>query len=181
ATINSVRSQVGVLLPGQVLVTGTVSENIACGDTRLSARDVLEAARQSLAYDFIQKLPHGFETVVGEHGLHLSTAEAFLIGLPRLLVRKPSVAIVGESAEAVDAASDETLLTALDRLAANRTLIILARRLATLRSADRILLFHEGKLHSMGNHAELLADSALYRHLNYVRFNEFRDQVSGQW
>jgi ABC-type multidrug transport system fused ATPase/permease subunit len=181
ATINSVRSQVGVLLPGQVLVTGTVSENIACGDTRLSARDVLEAARQSLAYDFIQKLPHGFETVVGEHGLHLSTAEAFLIGIARLLVRKPSVAIVGESAEAVDAASDETLLTALDRLAANRTLIILARRLATLRSADRILLFHEGKLHSMGNHAELLADSALYRHLNYVRFNEFRDQVSGQW
>ena len=181
ATIASVRSLVGVLLPGQILITGTVSENIACGDTRLSARDVLDAARQSLAYDFIQKLPHGFETVVGEHGLHLSAAEAMLVGFARLLARKPAVAIVGESAERSDGAVEDMLLTALDRLGANRTLIVLARRLATLRSADRILLFHAGKLHAEGNHAELLANSELYRHLNYVRFNEFRDQVSGAW
>ncbi len=181
STIASVRSLVSVLLPGQILITGTVSENIACGDTRLSARDVLDAARQSLAYDFIQKLPHGFETVVGEHGLHLSGAEAMLVGIARLLARNPAVAIVGESAERSDGAVEDMLLTALDRLAANRTLIVLARRLTTLRSADRIVLFHAGKLHAEGNHAELLANSELYRHLNYVRFNEFREQVSGAW
>jgi ATP-binding cassette subfamily B protein len=181
ATIASVRSQVGVLMPGQILVTGTVSENITCGEPRLSAREVLEAARQSLAYDFIQKLPHGFETVVGKHGLHLSAAEAMLVGIARLLARNPAVAVVGESAERSDPAIEDMLLTAFNRLAANRTLVVLARRLTTLRSAERILLFHEGKLHAEGSHAELLAESELYRHLNYVRFNEFRDQVSGQW
>src|SRR5262249_17920735 len=123
ATLASLRSQVGVLMPGRILVTGTVSENISCGDQRLSAREVIEAARQSLAYDFIQSLPHGFDTVVGEHGLHLSAVEALLVGIARVLVHNPAVVIVGEVADRYDATTEDALMSALDRLAANRTLL----------------------------------------------------------
>jgi ATP-binding cassette, subfamily B, bacterial len=180
-TLSSLRGQVGLLLPGRILVTGTVSENISGGDPRYSAREVIEAARQARAYDFIQKLPHGFDTVVGEHGLHLSAAEAMLLGVARILIHDPAVAILGETADRYDVTTDDMLTAATGRLAAGRTLIVLARRLATLRSVERILLFHEGKLHADGSHAELLEASELYRHLNYVRFNEFRNQGSGEW
>ncbi|HEV2968974.1 MAG TPA: ATP-binding cassette domain-containing protein [Pirellulales bacterium] len=180
-TLASLRGHVGLLLPGRILATGTVSENISGGDPRYSAREVIEAARQALAYDFIQKLPHGFDTVVGEHGLHLSAPEAMLLGVARILIHDPAVAILGETADRYDATTEDTLNAATGRLAAGRTLIVLARRLATLRSVERILLFHEGKLHADGSHGELLEQSELYRHLNYVRFNEFRNQVSGDW
>jgi ATP-binding cassette subfamily B protein len=180
-TLASLRSQVALVMPGRILVTGTITENISGGGPQVSTRKVIDVARQALAYDFIQKLPHGFDTVVGEHGLHLSGAEAMLLGIARVLAHNPAVAIVGESADRYDATTEDTLASALNRAAEGRTLIVLARRLPTLRWVERILLFHEGKLHGDGSHAELLESSELYRHLNYVRFNEFRDKVTGQW
>lgn len=181
ATLSSLRSQVGIIVPGQTLVTGSVTENIACGDGRFSAREIIDAARQSLAYDFVQRLPHGFDTVVGEHGLHLSSVEAMLIGIARIMAQNPAIAVIGELSDRFDAGTEDTLATAMNRVAEGRTLVVLARRLPTLRWVERILLFHEGQLVGDGSHAELLAESELYRHLNYVRFNEFRDRVSGQW
>jgi ABC-type multidrug transport system fused ATPase/permease subunit len=168
-------------MPGRILVTGTITENISGGDPQVSAREVIEAARQALAYDFIQRLPHGFDTVVGEHGLHLSAVEAMLLGFARILAHNPAVAIVGESADRYDATTEDVLASAMNRVATGRTMIVLARRLPMLRSVERILLFHEGKLNGDGSHSELLESSELYRHLNYVRFNEFRDKVTGQW
>jgi ABC-type multidrug transport system fused ATPase/permease subunit len=180
-TLTSLRSQVALVMPGRILVTGTITENISGGDPQVSAREVIEAARQALAYDFIQRLPHGFDTVVGEHGLHLSAVEAMLLGFARILAHNPAVAIVGESADRYDATTEDVLASAMNRVATGRTMIVLARRLPTLRSVERILLFHEGKLNGDGSHSELLESSELYRHLNYVRFNEFRDNVTGQW
>ncbi len=180
-TIVSLRSQSSVVMPGRILVTGTITENIAGGDPQISAREVIESARQALAYDFIQKLPHGFDTVVGEHGMHLSAIEAWLLGIARVLVHNPAVVIVGELADRYDATTEDVLSSAMARVSQGRTLIVLARRLPTLRWVERILLFHEGKLAGEGSHAELLETSELYRHLNYVRFNEFRDKVTGPW
>ncbi|HKD37253.1 MAG TPA: ATP-binding cassette domain-containing protein [Pirellulales bacterium] len=180
-TIASLRSEVSVIVPGRILVTGSITENIAGGDPQISAREVIEGARQALAYDFIHKLPHGFETVVGEHVMHLSAVEAWLLGIARILVHNPAIAIIGEIADRQDAATEDVLSSAMARVAQGRTLIVLARRLPTLRSVERVLLFHEGKIHGDGNHAELLESSELYRHLNYVRFNEFRDKVTGPW
>jgi subfamily B ATP-binding cassette protein MsbA len=180
-TLGSLRSEVAILLPERVLVTGTVRENIACDDPRFSAIEVADAARQALVYDFVQQLPQGFDTIVGEHGFHLPAPEQILLGLARLMLHNPAVVVLGELAEVFDPMLEERLTAAIDRLAKGRTLMILARRLPTLRSAERILLFHEGKLHADGSHIDLLAESELYRHLNYVRFNEFRDSVSGGW
>ena len=181
ATLASLRAEVGLLLPDRVLVTGTVRENIACNEPRFSAVEVADAARQSLAYDVVQQLPQGFDTIVGEHGLRLSPPEQMLIGVARLMLRNPAVVILGELTEIFDPALEERLAAATNRLIAGRTVIVIARRIATLRAAERILFFHEGKLAADGTHAELLAESELYRHLNYVRFNEFRDKVKAEW
>ena len=180
-TLASLRKQVMLLLPDRMLVTGTVADNIACGDPAITTAHVADAARQALAYDFIQKLPQGFDTIVGPHGLHLSWPEQMLLGLARVLLHNPAVVVLGESAEPLEQAAEEQLAAATERAAEGRTLIILARRLPTLRAVERILLFHAGQLHGDGGHIDLLADSELYRHLNYVRFNEFRNQVSGEW
>jgi ABC-type multidrug transport system fused ATPase/permease subunit len=180
-TLGSLRSEIAILMPERVLVTGTVRENIACDDPRFSAIEVADAARQALVYDFVQQLPQGFDTIVGDHGFHLPPPEQLLLGLARLMLHNPAVVVLGELAEVFDPLLEERLTAAIDRLAQRRTLIFLARRLPTLRSAERILLFHEGKLSADGTHAELLAESELYRHLNYVRFNVFRHGVSGEW
>lgn len=177
----SLRALVTVLLPDRLLVTGTVAENLNCGESRVSPIEVADAARQAHAYEFIQRLPQGFDTIVGPHGFHLSPAEQMLLGWARVVLRNPAVVILGEWKQEFDPAMSEQLAAAAARAIAGRTVIVLARRLPTFRAVERILLFHQGKLHADGNHIDLLADSELYRHLNYVRFNEFRNQVSGEW
>ena len=181
ATLASVRSLVTLLLPERLLVTGTVAENLSCGDAHISPIEVADAARQAQAYEFIQQLPQGFETIIGPHGFHLSPAEQMLLGWARVVLRNPALVILGEWKEEFDPAMSDQLAAAAARAIAGRTVIVLARRLPTLRAVERILLFHQGQLHGDGSHIDLLADSELYRHLNYVRFNEFRNQVSGEW
>ncbi|HEX4000047.1 MAG TPA: ABC transporter ATP-binding protein [Pirellulales bacterium] len=181
ATLASVRSLVSLLLPDRFLATGTVTENLSCGDARISAVEVADAARQAHAYEFIQRLPQGFDTIIGPHGFHLAPAEQMLLGWARVVLRNPAIIILGEWKQEFDAAMSEQLAAAAARAIAGRTVIVLARRLPTLRAVERILLFHQGKLHGDGSHIDLLAESELYRHLNYVRFNEFRNQVSGEW
>jgi len=179
-TLRSVRDQIAWIVadpaaPG--LVTGTVAENIACGDRQFATADVIEAAKAVHAYDFVQRLPQGFDTIVGEHGSALSASETLRIGLARAVLRKPTVIIVDEPPALPDVEETELLADSVRRAAAGRWLIVLARRLPTLRAAERVLLFHEGQLIGDGSHTELLAQSELYRHLNYVRFNEFGDAV----
>ncbi len=181
ATLASLRANVALLLPDRLLVTGTVTENIACGDPRFSISQVTEAARSALAYDFIQHLPQGLDTIVGPHGQTLTLPEQMLLGLARVMLHNPAVVVLGETSEPFDPAIEEQLAAATEKAVAGRTLLVLARRIATLRAVERILLFHAGQLHGDGSHIDLLADSELYRHLNYVRFNEFRNQVSGEW
>jgi len=173
-TLESLRQQVVLLLQEDLLFTGSVAENIRCGDPRYSASQVTEAARGSQAYEMIQNLPQGFETIVGNHGMRLEPAEAQLIGLARVLLRKPKVVILEEPDGLFDDQTDALLEQAIARVVKGRTLIVLPTRLRTLREADRILLFHQGKLHAEGRHADLLQRSELYRHLHYLRFNEFR-------
>jgi ABC-type multidrug transport system fused ATPase/permease subunit len=181
STLASLRSLVTVLLPDRMLVTGTVAENLSGGDSHVSPIEVADAARQAHVYEFVQQLPQGFETIIGPHGFHLTPAEQMLLGWARVVLRNPAVVILGEWKEEFDAAMGEQLAAAAERAIAGRTLIVLARRLPTLRAVERIVLFHQGKLHGDGSHIELLAESELYRHLNYARFNEFRNQVSGEW
>jgi ABC-type multidrug transport system fused ATPase/permease subunit len=175
ATIDSVREQVALILPDRLLASGTLAENLD-GD-RFTADEILAAMKRTGAYDFVQSLPEGLQTEIGTAGLTLSVGQAIRMGLARVALTKPSVVIIAEPAEDLDQQTAERIAEALENVTKSMTLVMLARRLATLRVAERILLFHEGRLLADGTHQELLQQNDLYRHLNYARFNEFRDKL----
>jgi ATP-binding cassette subfamily B protein len=177
ATIDSLRRQALLLTADGLLFTGTVANNIGCGDPRYSVLQITEAVRKIKAYDFIQQLPKGLETVVGSHGDHLKDWQAFLIALARAVLREPSLLVVEDVQNKIDDSTAAIIDEALHAAAEGRTLLLLPNRMATLRWVDRIYLFHEGHLHAQGTHAELLQSSELYRHWTYLRFNPFRDKV----
>jgi ABC-type multidrug transport system fused ATPase/permease subunit len=175
ARIDSVREQVALILPDRLLTNGTLAENL--DGSRFTADEIVAAMKRASAYDFVQSLPEGLQTEIGTAGLTLSVGQAIRIGLARVALIKPSVVVIAEPAEDIDQQTAERIAEALENVTKGMTLVILARRLATLRVAQRILLFHEGRLLADGTHQELLQHNDLYRHLNYVRFNEFRDNV----
>lgn len=179
ATLESLRGQVAVVLPDSLLCTGSVADNIRFGQDRQEMCErVLEAAKLVEAETFIERLPQGFDTIVGDHGMRLEPLEAWQIGLARAVLRRPALLVVGEPE--LDYSAEQSALCdrVLERLAAGRTLIVLPARLATLRQADEVFVLHQGRLHAQGKHAELLQTSDLYRHVQYLRFNEFRREAN---
>ena len=172
-TLESLRQQVALVTRDDLLFTGTVSDNISGGASRSSSLQITDAAKQAGAYDSIQQLPQGFSTIVGQRGIHLDAGQAFRIGLARALMRKPAVLVVQEPSDESDPGGSGCIAETLCRAATDRTLVILPTRLSTLRSVDRILLFHDGKLEATGSHPHLLQSSQLYRHLHYLQSNEF--------
>lgn len=174
ATFDSLRAQIAVVLPERLLFTGTVAENIRCGDDRFSDLEVAEAAKRTSAYEFVQGLPEGFATVVGEHGIRLDPSEAFRVALARAVLRDPALLILEEPPAPPREEDAQLLHEAVQRSAVGRAVVIVPCSLRTLRTADHVALIHEGKLVASGAHAELLQTNELYRHLNYVRFSELR-------
>ena len=178
ATLESLRAE--TLLAGgkEPWYTGTILENITGGDSRYSLSQATEAAKMVHAHNFIQKLPHGYETIIGEHGEQLSDVQGFLLSLARAMLRAPALLIIEEPS--LEMTSDEKahMEDASRRAAAGRTTIILPSRLSTLRSADRIVLLNRGKVEAVGTHDVLLKNSPLYRHWEYMNFNEFRHETS---
>jgi len=178
ATLDSVRGQVAYVLQKHLLYTASVTDNVRCAAlARTDARRVADATKLARAYEFVQRLPQGFDTVVGEHGLRLEASEMLRIGLARALLRNPSLLVIEEPEDELDPRGAAELDAALERIARQTTLVMLPTRLTTLRAVDRIYVFHEGKLNATGTHTELLQSSELYRHLQYLRFNEFRGRV----
>jgi ABC-type multidrug transport system fused ATPase/permease subunit len=175
ATLDTVRGQVALVSADGPLFPGTIAENIACGDdsgfTRLQIDD---AVRQAHANELIGKMTNGLETPVGNRTTEMPEHAGFHIGLARALLREPSLLVLQEPGDGLSLEAAQQLDAALKHGAQNRTLIVLPSRLASIRSADLILLFHEGRLEAQGGHSELLQTSELYRHLNYVRFNPYR-------
>ena len=167
----TLRKQVGLVLAREMVFTGTVLDNITCGDTKYGVVQATEAARKAQAYSFIQRLPDGFETLLGERGVQLEAWEAFRIALARAILRKPSLLVVEEPDEPIDAATSELLDHCLQLLVAKRTSIFLPTRQSMLRDADRVFLLHQARLHDQGTHAELLHRCELYRQVLYLRFN----------
>ncbi|MBX3413830.1 MAG: ABC transporter ATP-binding protein [Pirellulales bacterium] len=177
-TLESVRGQVAHVLQQRLLFNASVAENVCCETNgRVDTARVNQAAKLARAYDFVQRLPHGFDTVVGEHGTRLEASEVLRIGLARALLRNPSLLVLEEPEGAIDEQGGAEFDAALERIARQTTLVLLPTRLSTLRSVDCVYLLHAGKLKAQGKHAELLQSSELYRHLQYLRFNEFRGQV----
>ncbi len=160
------RRQVGMVLQDPYLFHGTVLENIRYGAPDATVREVIAATQVANAHDFICKLPHGYDTLVGERGHTLSGGERQRISIARAVLADPKILILDEATSAVDTETEQKIQEAMDRLARGRTVFAIAHRLSTLRRADRILVIKDGRLAEAGTHEELLTrEGGLYRHL----------------
>lgn len=178
ATLESLRSEVVWAGGANCCFTGSVVENIAGGDQRFSLSQVTEAAKRAHAHSFIQKFSQGYETIVGEHGEQLSDSQGFRLSLARTALRDPAVLIIEEPTE-IESEDEKVLLEdACKNVSKGRTVIVLPARMRTLKAADRIVLLNRGQVEVVGTHEALLKTSSLYRHWEYLHFNQFRRDVS---
>ena len=154
------------LVPQEVILFGgTIEENIRYGRPKATEEDVRQAATDALALDFIEGFPEGFSTLVGERGVQLSGGQRQRIALARAFLRDPDLLILDEATSALDAASEKAIQAALDRLMRNRTSLVIAHRLSTVRSADRIAVLEAGRIAEIGTHTDLMKSNGRYREL----------------
>jgi ATP-binding cassette subfamily B multidrug efflux pump len=160
--LESLRSQIGIVLQESTLFSGTIRENIAYGRSNATEEEVEEAAKASQAHDFIIGFPDGYNTIVGERGVGLSGGQRQRIAIARALLLNPTLLLLDDSTSAVDAETEYLIQQALQRLMANRTSFIIAQRISTVRNAGKILLIDGGHLVADGTHEELQQTSGLY-------------------
>jgi len=161
-TLDSLRSQIGIVLQETTLFSGSIRDNIAYGRPDASDAEVLEAAKRAQADAYIQELPQGYDTIVGEKGVGLSGGQRQRIAIARALLLDPKILILDDSTSAVDAETEFKIQQALDDLMHNRTSFVIAQRISTVRNADVILLLDGGKIIGQGSHDDLLRDNAVY-------------------
>jgi len=161
------RCQIGMVMQDSYLFHGSIVDNIRYGKPDAPIQDVIEAARAANAHDFICKLPHGYDTVVGERGHTLSGGERQRISIARAILHDPRLLILDEATSSVDTETERNIQEALNRLTEGRTVLAIAHRLSTLKRADRLFVIKEGRLVEQGKHEELLAmKDGVYRKLH---------------
>lgn len=166
-TIRSLRGQIGLVPQETFLFSGTIFESIAYGKEDATLDEVVWAAKQANAHEFIERLPQGYSTVVGEEGTNLSGGQRQRIALARAIVRRPKILILDEATSALDAESERAVQEAFEKLLEGRTTIIIAHRLSTIKKANRILVIKDGQIAESGNHDELIKQGGLYYKLYF--------------
>lgn len=169
---SSLRALLGVVSQDTVLFHDTVTANIAYGRGSATRAEVERAAEAANAHEFIAQLPQGYDTVLGERGSRLSGGQRQRIAIARALLRNAPILILDEATSSLDTQSERLVQEAIDRLMINRTVLVIAHRLATVRQADEILVLDGGCIVQRGTHAELLARGGLYRHLYDMQFRD---------
>ena len=170
-TLKALRASIAVVQQDSFLFSGTIRENLAYGNPDADQATIETAARAAHAHDFIMALPHRYETILGERGINLSGGQRQRLSIARALLKNPKILILDEATSALDGESEALVQEALERLMSNRTSLIIAHRLSTVRHADRILVLSSGRIVETGSHDELCAADGVYARL--VR-REFR-------
>jgi ATP-binding cassette subfamily B protein len=176
-TLDSLRAQTSVVMMHNLVFHDSVANNIGCGDPAYTLPKIIEAAKIAHAHHFIQKLPQGYETPIGELGHSLTVSEQFRIALARAVLRDPALLIIEEPETAMDEDTKDLFDDTLARILPGRTAVFLPHRISTIRSCDKLYLIHKGRIVATGQHKELLGTNPLYRHLHYLEFNEMDEQV----
>jgi ATP-binding cassette subfamily B protein len=171
-TLESLRDAVGYVSQDTFLFDGTVAENIRYGRFDADDTAVRDAARAAEAHAFIQRLPEGYQTRVGERGVKLSGGQRQRVAIARLVLQDPAIVVLDEATSAVDTETELLIQRSLDRLAADRTTFAIAHRLSTIKDADTIIVLESGAVVERGTHDELLAADGLYANLWRVQAGE---------
>jgi len=176
--IDSLRSQIGIVLQETTLFSGTIRENIAYGKPKAEYTEIVSAAKAAQAHDFIIALQDGYDTLVGERGVGLSGGQKQRIAIARALLVNPKILILDDSTSSVDAETEYKIQQALELLMENRTSFIIAQRISTVRNADLILLLDEQRLADQGTHESLVQTSELYAEILATQFGDRSELVS---
>jgi ATP-binding cassette, subfamily B, bacterial len=169
-TKKSLRSQIGIVQQDVFLFTGTLRENIAYGKQNARDEEIFDAARRAHLEQFIATLPDGYETQIGERGLKLSGGQKQRIAIARMFLKNPPILILDEATSALDTETEMVIQEALMELAQNRTTLIIAHRLATIRNADRIVVVTEDGIAEEGRHDDLIEQGGIFANLHRVQF-----------
>lgn len=163
-TLKSLRSQIGMVQQDVYLFAGTIRDNIAYGKPGASMDEIIEAAKRANIHDFIQELPDGYDTYVGERGARLSGGQKQRISIARVFLKNPPILILDEATSALDNESERWIQQSLEELSKDRTTITIAHRLSTIRGADEIIVITEDGIAERGTHESLLSKGGLYAH-----------------
>lgn len=169
-TKQSLRSQIGIVQQDVFLFTGTLRENIAYGKLGATQEEIEEAAKRAHLESFIESLPLGYETQIGERGLKLSGGQKQRIAIARMFLKNPPILILDEATSALDTETELIIQQALTELSQNRTTLVIAHRLATIRNADRIVVVTEDGIAEQGKHDELIEQGGIFANLHRVQF-----------
>ena len=169
-TLESLRGRIALVSQDVVLFSGTIAQNIAYGRSGDASEDeIIRAAQAANAWNFIQAMPQGLQTEIGENGLKLSGGQRQRIAIARALLRNAPILILDEATSALDNESERLVQAALENLMQNRTTIVIAHRLSTIEKADNIVVMHEGRIVEQGTHDELLAKGGRYADLHSLQ------------
>ncbi|VXD18687.1 ABC transporter ATP-binding protein [Marinoscillum sp. 108] len=161
--LTALRAHIGIVPQEVILFGGTIGENIRYGKPEATHQEITEAAQQANALEFIQSFPEGFDTLVGERGVKLSGGQRQRIAIARAVLKNPSILVLDEATSSLDSESEHLVQQALDTLMKDRTTIIIAHRLATIREVDKIYVLENGQVIESGTHAELLTEKGAYK------------------
>jgi subfamily B ATP-binding cassette protein MsbA len=178
-TLRFLREQIGIVTQQTILFNDTVKRNIAYGSFDRSEDEIIEAARAANAHGFVQSLPAGYDTIIGEQGVKLSGGERQRIAIARALLKNAPILILDEATSSLDSESELEVQKALDKLMAHRTVFVIAHRLSTIRKAGRILVVQDGRIVEEGDHKRLMALAGEYRRLYRIQFRDTDTIVKG--
>jgi subfamily B ATP-binding cassette protein MsbA len=170
ATVGSLRAQIGVVTQQTILFNDTVRNNIAYGDIRKNNEEIISAAKAANAHDFIVKMEHGYDTIIGEQGVRLSGGQRQRLCIARALLKNAPLLILDEATSSLDSEAELEVQKALENLMVGRTTLVIAHRLSTIQNADRIVVLADGRIVEEGKHEELLKVNGEYRRLYELQF-----------
>jgi ABC-type multidrug transport system fused ATPase/permease subunit len=168
--LDSLRQQIGVVLQDVFLFSGTIRENIAFGKPDASMDEIVQAAKAARIHDFVESLPSGYNTLVGERGVTLSGGQRQRITIARALVTNPRILIMDDSLSFVDAKTEQEIQAAMEEATRARTTLIIAQRFSTIKTAEKILVLENGSIAEFGTHEELIAKNGLYKKVYETQF-----------